>query len=373
MRILHVNLAAAASPVDGIGVVVATLTDAQRAAGHTVSRMDTAWREGRSAPRAAASAVSSILRSRPDIVHLHSVYRPLHAVVVAACIATATPYVISPHSGLAPAGRLRRRRSKAAWIAVAERPMLRRAGRVGCLSAVEAADVGHLVPQARTAVVPNPVVLPRTPSPGERTVPGGRSGAVTLSRFDVYQKGLDRLMDLARAVPEMTFDVYGALDRNDAEAARTLISTAPGNVHFRPPVHGIEKLTVLAAADVYVQLSRWEGQSLAVLEAMAAGTPCLVSPYVAQTLGSDGGRRVIAVPEVTDAAAAVLRAVVADPQRRVRLATAAAAWVRTETDPAAIVQQLDVVYADAISAARPRTQHRRRRIGAGLQARGAGT
>ena len=354
MRILHVNLGFAASPVDGIGAVVATLVAAQREAGHTVTRLDSRWRARHRQPAAALHAFRAVARTRSDIVHLHSVYRPLHAIVVTACVMTATPFALSPHSGLAPAGRARRRRSKTAWIALVEKPILRRAAVVICLSSLEEDDIRALVPRARTAVVRNPVALPAPYSRPSDDARGERC-AVTLARFDVYQKGLDRLVDLARTMPEVRFDVYGEPDGNDAHAARALIAQAPSNTRFLPPVLGMRKQRVLAAADVYIQLSRWEGQSIALFEAMAVGTPCIVSEYVAGTLGPVGRELVVPVPEGADAAAAAVRMVLADPERRSRMGAAAAEWARATTDPASVVRDLENVYAGAIAAARSST------------------
>lgn len=358
MRIVHVDLATSPSPLDGIGAVVTTLARAQRKAGHSVAVLDAAWRGGAPLPIAAVRVIRILRRLRPDIVHFHSVYRPLNAVGAMACRLTRTPFVLSPHSGLAPAGRARDRWRKAVWIRLFERPALRAAARVVCLSAVEEQDVRAIAPRARTTIVRNP--LPDAPDHAPRHT-GSRALtpiAVTLARFDVYQKGLDRIAALAHALPELRFEVHGELDHNDPDQARRLIADAPRNLRFLPPVFGDDKRRLLARADLYVQLSRWEGQSIALLEAMTAGVPCVVSEPVARTLGPVGHNLVVAVPDDPAAQARAVRGLMAARERRIRLSRQSAAWAREATDPAAIRERLDAVYTAARRArgARPATE-----------------
>ena len=48
-------------------------------------------------------------------------------------------------------------------------------------------------------------------------------------------------------------------------------------VVFTGPAFGEDRANLFAAADVFVHPSRWEGVSLSVLAAAAAGKPCLIT------------------------------------------------------------------------------------------------
>jgi poly(glycerol-phosphate) alpha-glucosyltransferase len=53
------------------------------------------------------------------------------------------------------------------------------------------------------------------------------------------------------------------------------------NLVVADPAYGKEKWEILASADVFVHVSRWEASPpIAVLEAMAVGLPCLLSAVV---------------------------------------------------------------------------------------------
>ncbi|GAH10210.1 unnamed protein product, partial [marine sediment metagenome] len=50
------------------------------------------------------------------------------------------------------------------------------------------------------------------------------------------------------------------------------------SVKILGPKYGEEKLRYFLACDVFIHTSRFEGMPMAVLEAMALGKPCLVTP-----------------------------------------------------------------------------------------------
>ncbi|MBH1448447.1 glycosyltransferase family 1 protein [Stenotrophomonas maltophilia] len=96
---------------------------------------------------------------------------------------------------------------------------------------------------------------------------------VTVSRFD-YQKNMPEAYAIAKALPEMHFIWIGAgADSPRLEERAT--SEGVCNIRFLGQVDS--PLDCLAAADVYLSTSRWEGLPLAVLEAMSLGIPSVLS------------------------------------------------------------------------------------------------
>lgn len=334
MRIVHVNLGPRASGVDGIRRAVHTLAEAQRSRGDDV----TIWDAG-------TTTLAPITTLRPDIVHLHSVFRPAHVRLARQLGRKKIPYVLSPHSGLSGGSLARQSWRKLAWISLFDRQLLTNARAVLSLSAVEQADVTSIAPRAHTVVVPNllPADAAILAAPWTGPSENARPKVVTLARYDVWQKGLDRLASIAKLLPDVDFVVHGETDRNAPRAAQRLIAEAPSNLTFPGPVHGAEKDRVLAEASLFMQPSRWEGMSVALLEALARGIPCAVSTSVAAGI-PDAERTVLTLPDDPARAAEHIRAVLHNPAALTQLSSAGPEWIRATTDPSMVLSDLDRAY-----------------------------
>ena len=349
MRIWHVNVGNHAGRVDGVAVIAAQLARDQADLGHDVRLVVDLT------PRDALRLLADPA-TRPDVVHLHSVFRPVHRVLGWRAQRLGVPVVLSPHSGLAPALLRRDRTRKWLYGALLERRFHRRADGVHALQLVERDDVLRYCGRSRSvAVIPNPVDAAlliadpwSPPTPTATTT--GRPRAVLLCRYDVYQKGLDRVEALAHRLPGVDFRVYGHADRNAPERAAALIERAPANLRFEPPVHGDDKLAVLRGADVFLQPSRVEGLSVALVEAMTLGVPCAVSGYVGRSLDLDRLGTALVLDDRPEPAAARLATLLDDRDRRARLGATARTYARQEFDPVTVARRHVEHYARLVPA-----------------------
>ncbi len=345
MRVLQVDLGSPATGADGIPVAIASLTAPLLELGIESTLEKTSLQGLRRSLADAADVRERLRRERFDLVHLHSAFRPAHVRLAAGLRRLGLGYVVSPRSALAGPALRRDAARKRLWIGVFERRYLSRAARVVCLSAVEAEDVGRVAPRARTEVVPN--AAPATGVELERA-PAGAPSLVTLARYDVRQKGLDRLVEIARRCPAVTFSVYGDRDRNETAAVDQLLAALPANVRFLPPVGPREKAEILAGATAYFAPSRWEGLSMSILEALRAGVPCITSAYAARTLGRAAEHVLVLPDEVLDGdpagAARLLVQALGDERRLAELGAAGPRAVAREFDPSAVAERLAAVY-----------------------------
>jgi len=219
-------------------------------------------------------------RSRDiDLVHMHSAFAPINLAVAR----HVNLYVVSPHNGYHQrvlAGR--KRAFKRAWLATLELPYLRRASLVHVATEAEAADVRALTRTSRIAVIPNGIAE----SYLQRSVPSPSAGRhwAFLGRLDTQAKGLDLLLRAyavvanEQDVPDLVLagpDFRG--DRAELERLAKALRVE-GRVRFVGSLAGEDKVTHLTTARAVLQPSRWEGMSLALLEALALGRPVLVTP-----------------------------------------------------------------------------------------------
>lgn len=323
LRILEV----AESLGSGVLGVVAPLSQRLAAAGHTVALaygerpetppdVEAAVGEGielfalpwrRRTPRehiAAARMLRQIADEwRPDVVHLHSSFT---GVVGTLALGGRFPCVYSPHgysfarSSDAPAKRR--------LYAAIERFVARRATVVGAVSESEAHQARTVARAPRVVVVANGIPaldapVPRPPRERPRVVAMGRANAQR--RPEAAGRILARLSDVA----EIRWIGGGAA--GDA-GVRAL---AGHGVETTGWLSHAEAADELAAATALLHWSAWDGQPLAVLEALALDVVVVASDIPAN-------REIVGPGQVCsseDEAVALLRAAVLDSAVRDRM------------------------------------------------------
>jgi glycosyltransferase involved in cell wall biosynthesis len=133
-------------------------------------------------------------------------------------------------------------------------------------------DLG--VPARRLEIIPNGADLDRIRPRGSRPF-SDVPRFITVGRLEP-QKGHDTLLRaLAGVPPPWRLDIVGtgSLERDLRELAERMHIAS--RVHFLGERNDVPDL--LAASDLFLFPSRWEGMGLALLEAMAAGVPALAS------------------------------------------------------------------------------------------------
>ena len=109
--------------------------------------------------------------------------------------------------------------------------------------------------------------------------------AVFRGRLDMFHKGLDMILEALTQLHEQLkaanffLDIYGPrrydFDKIEKEIEQRNISDIAA-IHNE--VSGKEKEHVLLDADVFMMASRFEGHPMGLIEALAYGVPCMVTP-----------------------------------------------------------------------------------------------
>lgn len=173
---------------------------------------------------------------------------------------------------------------------------------------------------------------PAAPPPRERLIV---STCAAITAMTVVQKGLDRLVEAARALDDAAIVITGRV-ADDDPAVRAFVAEAPPNVAFVGHVSREALRALYARATVVAQLSRHEGFGVAVAEAVAMGCIVATTPLAVFDEILPGAARVrvpagAAGPQIADLLQEALA--LAPPQgqwteidRRYGLAVRAAAW-----------------------------------------------
>jgi len=181
---------------------------------------------------------------------------------------------------------------------------------------------------------------------------GDRLRVVVLGRLS-YQKNYPMLIRAMAETPGADLEIVGGGE--DEAALRTLVADLHlgDRVTFAGLIPRDAALAKAASADVFVQVSRYEGHSLALIEAARLGLPLVVSDVPVQVEGitaRDGTRCGIVVPlEDPAALATALRGLQDDPARRLHWADLAAR-LGGEASNARMLDRYEAVLAPAAPA-----------------------
>ena len=311
--------------------------------------LDVAVRTVRPLPLGVAGAAAvpglarMLRRERPDVFHAH-LSSPMAAkyALLAAIVARVPAIVATVH--LFP--RLELDRSNFLQL----RALAAGVGRYVAVSN-DIADqlVGRLRwPAAKVEVVHNAVALDRF-APSDTSMlrarlggDGGRRIVLTPARLD-RQKDHATLLHAAAQLPDVVFVLAGEGPERAALQAQAAALALGDRVVFLGQRSDVAQL--LCACDVIALPSLFEGTSLAVLEAMAAGR-AVVSTAIGGTdeLITDGETGLLVPPGDPAALATALRRLFADDQLRAELTRRARERVERDFTPAAMASRVTGIY-----------------------------
>lgn len=300
--------------------------------------------------RGLISFLRLLVGRRPDLVHLHaakdgSVARKAALLWVARVVRV--PVVLQVHAGEFGAFYDRMPRP-VRWCI---RRTLCQASAVVALGNLQARRLHHIAPDARIVAIPNAI---RIIGPGLRV---GRSDPVhvvflgrigdakgTFTLLEAWGKLVTDGSSLARA--RLTIAGDGEVDRARAVVARLGLAES---VQVRSWLSASEVADLLGTAHVLTLPSRYEGQPMAILEAMARGL-CVVASAVGgiPELIEDGASGVLVPPDDVDALATALRTVISDRKMREGLGDAALDRARHTFDVDVIWRRFDVLYRELV-------------------------
>ncbi len=263
-------------------------------------------------PHALATLLRELRRHRPDVVHWHGTRAAFYGA------AYRGPSVYSAHGLAYRKERTPMRRA----LFLASEAVACRATRVVSVSRTDRDDLvaRGFVRDAHAYYVPNAVRESRFAARPDRSEARRLLGldeerfiVGTTSRL-VAQKGVDVALRALATMRDVTFLVAG-----DGPLARRLAEEGHAlgvDVHWLGRRDDVA--TVLAALDVFVLSSRWEGEPIALLEALHCGLRCVATESAgARELLGGGAGWLVPIDDSTALAAAI------DSARRSEFPTAA--------------------------------------------------
>lgn len=223
-----------------------------------------------------------------DLIHVHALFSHIPTTAMRVARTNGVPYISRP---LGQLGHWPLRQSalrKMLYLQMVEHRNLRGAGSLHFTSESERAEAAAVVPVDRSAVIPHGINLPefdpeaRTKLRAELDLAPGQKIALFLGRLHA-KKGIDLLMRALAKMPGPRPVLLIAGEGHDRGPLEKLALQLDIDHHIRWLGHltGERKQLCLQGADLFALTSHHENFGMAVLEALAAGTPVLVSNRVA--------------------------------------------------------------------------------------------
>lgn len=317
-----------------------------------------AWLRGGlnlSTPRDLRRAAKTIL---PDVdaLHLHELRTAENLLVAPLAAAMNVPIALSPHGTLNPGTG--RSRLKTVWDRLLSRQLLARIDHIIALTETERIEAEQLWAalgssrQPATSVIPNGVnlrefeALPAGSDFRARFGLGSTPTVLYMGRLQA-RKGVDVLLRafLAAEVADSRLLIAGP----DEGMLRALRNMAAGDerIVFAGYLDGSQRLEALGAADVFALPAVGEGQSIAVLEALAAGLPVVLSPGCNMNEVAKAGAGFVA-EATAPAFADKLRLLLCDEQARRQMGAAARRLARERYSWKRAAADVERVYAGMV-------------------------
>ena len=268
-----------------------------------------------------------------DVVEIHGLY--LFHTLVGATIARRdhVPYILQPHGGLTRYQRAHHRGRKWLYGILVERRNLNRAAAIHYTAELERQEAEETGIQAPGHVVPLGVDLGFYGHPArEVDLPVGIPRDVPLITFMgriAEKKGLDITIDALAHVRRMGGRAHLVVAGPDNDGLQALLerrvrsSGLDDDVTFAGTVAGASKVALLQRSHAFVLASLDENFGIAVVEALAAGVPVIISRGVAIHSDIDAAHAGMVVERTCESvAAAILRLLSDEPARREMAAAA---------------------------------------------------
>jgi glycosyltransferase involved in cell wall biosynthesis len=226
-----------------------------------------------------------------DVAHIHALFSPISSFAARVAREQGLPYVLRPLGTLDPADLAKKKQLKQFYAWAIEKQNLSHAAAVHFTTKQEAKISERFGVSTKDWVFPLGVVLPETQETGLRQrhdIPADRPIVLFMSRID-RKKGLDLLIPaLQQLVIEGVDFAFVLAGGNPQEpeyeaSIQAQIANSGGladRAHILGFVTGGDKTAWLKTADISVLPSYYENFGIAVAEAMAVGTPVVISDQV---------------------------------------------------------------------------------------------
>jgi glycosyltransferase involved in cell wall biosynthesis len=295
--------------------------------------------------------------SKYDCLHLHAVLSYSTTAAFHVLRKRRIPYVLEPHGILMEWGlRSRHEFLKRISIELIEKRIMRKAACVIFTSEKEKLETIQIIKDIYHIIIPNGIDLSDYKNLSSKgwldtkcPVAGGRVKLLALSRISEV-KGLDTLLKACGKLEADTYCLFIA-GEGDKDYKQKLRDEA-NELGLEPVWLGFiwdkEKRLALADADIFVQASWSESFGMSVVEALACGTPVVITDRIGVCDDVRRANAGMVVPPYPEGIAGALKALIDDKELRNNMGWAGVELVREKYDYEKVAISLQDLYESIV-------------------------
>lgn len=219
--------------------------------------------------------------NKPDIAVIEEFYCFPFCKIIKDINENNIPYIIIPRSELTKKAQKRKRVKKFIGNICYFKKMANNASAIQFLSKQEKVDSGDKW-NKNDFIISNGISIPEEK---RENFSKDKIRATYIGRYEIYQKGLDILLDAVSDLQNnlraanFVLNMYGVNQEETVKIIEKKITENNINdlVIINDAVYAEKKKEILLNTDVFVLTSRFEGMPMGVIEALSYGVPCLVT------------------------------------------------------------------------------------------------
>ena len=218
--------------------------------------------------------------NNPDLVVFHEVYKISYIKLYKECKKYNIPYVIIPHGCLTKSAQKRHKIKKILGNILLFNSFINSANTIQYLCINEKNDSK----QRNNSYIISGNGIDNIPMSNLYTISRKDTKKLNLiyvGRYDYIIKGIDRLLETFTLLKgkDIVLYLYGNGDKKHLDKIKNFIKEKKleNQVFLNGPIYGDKKREMILSNDVFIQVSRAEGQPLGIMEALCLGMPIIVS------------------------------------------------------------------------------------------------
>ncbi len=217
--------------------------------------------------------------NKPDLVVFHGVYFLAYYIISRYLKRHKIPYIIIPHGSLTVAAQNIKIFKKKIANLIFFNSFIKSAVSIQFLSSVEKQSS---IFNQKSFVMGNGIEIPKQKKKSFNT---DCLRLIYIGRYDIFTKGIDLIVKMVRQNAKFLIDnhvdvdMYGTAGADGIIKVKELVTNngVDDIIKVHDALFGEDKAKEMLNHDMFIQLSRHEGQPLGIMEAMSYGLPIIVS------------------------------------------------------------------------------------------------